>query len=322
MSKKYFLNQKYLPQNIIFESLLFLYTIDKKIKELIKNIKFNELKLRENKIKAFKVSTIKVIKLFESHPVFTSPKSNAKIWRYIDFSKFVNMLDRNALFFARASELDDPYEGIMPKFNDKIRSSIYQDARHTFKSDEQYQNFLIHQSSLNVFYKNFKKTILINSWHLNDHESASMWKLYSHDNYGIAIQSTFSKLCNSLKNNIFDQIFIGEVKYLDYEKEWLEEGNLFYPFITKRKSFVAESELRAIEWSTPSNSFITKDKSIIYRNETTKSGKYVPVNLDILIDKIFVSPLSESWVHSTVEAMIKKYNLNKNVTQSDLYLLK
>ena len=260
--------------------------------------------------------------MFEPHPVFSSPESNAKIWRFIDFSKFVNMLDRNALFFARASELDDPYEGTMPEFNDKIRSSIYQEIRHKFKSEEQYKKFLNQSSSLKGHYKEFKKSILINSWHLNDHESASMWKLYSHDKYGIVIQSTFSKLADSLKNNIFDRIFIGEVKYLDYENEWLEEGNLFHPFITKRKSFLAESELRAIEWINQTNSSTTKDKSIVYRNETTESGKYVPVNLDVLIDKIFVSPLSESWVHATVEAVVEKYGLNKKIIQSDLYSLK
>lgn len=233
------------------------------------------------------------------------------------------MLDRGALFFARASELDDPYEGTMPEFNEKIRSTVYQEIRHKFKSEEQYKKFLNTPSSLKGFYKDFKKSILINSWHLNDYESASMWKIYSHDKYGIAIQSTFSKLCNSLKNNSFDQVYIGKVRYLDYEKEWLEEGNVFYPYITKRKSFVAESELRAIEWLLEGkNSSVTKNESIIYRNEITEDGKYVPVNLSVLVDRIFVSPLSDSWVHATVKSIVKKYGLDKEVIQSDLYSLK
>jgi hypothetical protein len=37
---------------------------------------------------------------------------NQRIWRYMDFAKFVALLDEEILFFPRASLLDDKYEGI------------------------------------------------------------------------------------------------------------------------------------------------------------------------------------------------------------------
>ncbi len=40
------------------------------------------------------------------------PKNeNSKIWRYLDFAKFISILDRKALFFVRADRLSDKFEG-------------------------------------------------------------------------------------------------------------------------------------------------------------------------------------------------------------------
>jgi hypothetical protein len=39
------------------------------------------------------------------------------IWRYMDFTKFVSLLDRSALFFARADKFKDQFEGSWTKKN-------------------------------------------------------------------------------------------------------------------------------------------------------------------------------------------------------------
>ena len=44
-------------------------------------------------------------------PVFTTPANpGIKIWRYMDFTKFVSMLENGGLFFARADQLEDEFE--------------------------------------------------------------------------------------------------------------------------------------------------------------------------------------------------------------------
>ena len=46
------------------------------------------------------------------HPDFQLPPGAAqRIWRYMDFTKFVSMLDSGGLFFAQAATLEDPFEG-------------------------------------------------------------------------------------------------------------------------------------------------------------------------------------------------------------------
>jgi hypothetical protein len=49
---------------------------------------------------------------YEEHEVFDPPEDlDATIWRYVDFTKLVSLLDTKSLFFARADQLGDPFEG-------------------------------------------------------------------------------------------------------------------------------------------------------------------------------------------------------------------
>ena len=66
--------------------------------------------------------------MYKEHPAFEKPSDeDIKIWRYIDFTKFVSLLDKQALFFARADRLSDPFEGSYSKANIKLRPIMYND---------------------------------------------------------------------------------------------------------------------------------------------------------------------------------------------------
>jgi hypothetical protein len=51
--------------------------------------------------------------MYTSHPtVFKQPRDeNISVWRYMDLSKFIWMIQRKALFFCRSDSLGDPFEG-------------------------------------------------------------------------------------------------------------------------------------------------------------------------------------------------------------------
>ena len=66
--------------------------------------------------------------MYKEHPVFEKPENeNTKIWRYLDFTKFVSLLDKSALFFTRADRLNDPFEGSYSKVNIQLRPVVYKD---------------------------------------------------------------------------------------------------------------------------------------------------------------------------------------------------
>ena len=37
--------------------------------------------------------------MYKEHPAFNTPDDNRIIWRYLDFPKFLDILDRKKLFF-------------------------------------------------------------------------------------------------------------------------------------------------------------------------------------------------------------------------------
>ena len=52
--------------------------------------------------------------MYKEHQDLTPPSPDATLWRYMDFTKFASVLEKQSLFFARANELEDPFEGYLP----------------------------------------------------------------------------------------------------------------------------------------------------------------------------------------------------------------
>lgn len=240
-------------------------------------------------------STVSVgVVMYKEHPAFEKPQDeDVRIWRYMDFTKFVSLLDRKALFFPRSDKLPDPFEG-----------SYSKPIAEALKGKDQLRKLL------SLPYKKLKKFIFINSWHMNEYESAAMWKLYLKSDEGVAIQSTFKRLVKSVDSHAEHDIFIGRVKYIDYETQWFPQNNIFYAFLHKRRSFVHENELRAI--------VLRFRKKLPTPEEGLDVGLYIDVDLEALIENVFVSPTSPRWFSDLVVSVVKRYELNKNVIQSSL----
>ena len=129
--------------------------------------------------------------MYKDHPAFRSPQGNkVKIWRYIDFTKFVSLLDRQELFFARADKLGDPFEGSYPTRNMQLRTEKHKEWIQTLSPPIQ-ELLKARPKALSEFYRNLPKLIFVSSWHEGSLESAAMWRLYLKSDEGIAIQSTW-----------------------------------------------------------------------------------------------------------------------------------
>lgn len=234
------------------------------------------------------------------------------IWRYMDFTKLVFMLEKKAMFFIRGDMLPDPFEGSFP-----IPTVESRPIRYKSLSAE-------HLKRLSHGLKHSRKLAYINCWHIGDHESAAMWKLYLKSDEGIAIKSTTKRL-----NECFDSttdkrlITTGRVRYINYDLEQISEGNLLFPFFHKRMSFQHENEYRAVIIHVAPE-FITDKRDekgnaeIELTREVKNPGLYVSVSLDTLIDSIYVCPSAEEWFYELIRLVVSRYALNKEVKKSDL----
>ena len=246
--------------------------------------------------------------MYEEHPrAERSRNENAKIWRYLDFTKFVSLLDRQALFFCRADKLSDPFEGSVSKANLELRLENYE------RTPKPAQKIMDKRCDPSL--KEMKKVTCINCWHINEYESAAMWKLYLKSEQGVAVQSTLKRLRESFNNRTRDEIYIGKVEYIDYCDEPVREEDPRFPFFYKRKSFEYERELRAAIQSLP---MPFTQCEINKTGQEIGDGKYVPVDLDILTKKIFVSPKAPKWFTELVKSVVARYNVRKEVSQSSL----
>ena len=60
-------------------------------------------------------------------------------------------------------------------------------------------------------------------------------KLYLKSDEGVAIQSTFKRLKENFNQKESRPVYIGKVRYIDYEKDVMSQSGALSPFIYKKK---------------------------------------------------------------------------------------
>lgn len=222
-------------------------------------------------------------------------------------AKFVNMLDTSSLWFARADQFDDTFEGSSPKINVDAR----QPPPYLSREDIEVFNSLMKNTA--SVKQNWAKHVAINCWHMNVTESAAMWDLYLPPaKEGLAIQSTYRNLRDSLRTD--KSVYIGQVKYIDYEHQVIEGDNALAPFIHKRKAFEHEKELRAVIVESPPPS----PKGLDFKVETIKKGVLIPVDLRVLIQRVYIAPQASVNLVDNIRFLIEQHGFSFDVTVSGL----
>lgn len=248
-----------------------------------------------------------------AHPSFVTPTNpDVPIWRYVSLAKYISLLQTRALHFSRLDLLGDPFEGSLPRANVQIWEHIRENRRidpdlAVFKdlSDERFNEIVKHQRAAR---KASQAVFYVNCWHMNEHESDAMWRLYGLNGESVAIRSTYRQLRSALPN----EIHIGEVLYINYDTDAIAGNNLFNFVVRKRKSFEHERELRAVAWKPDNFSFDTNDKTRM------PNGISSAVDLTKLVSAIHVSPAAPFWFAEAVEGLSERFELQVQVVRSKL----
>jgi hypothetical protein len=269
------------------------------------------------------------------HPQFNPPSDpDAPLWRYMSFSKFVSLLDRGALFFCRADKLGDPFEGSYPVKNKEMRP--------IWEAEQGLPQGFLGQSA--EYYALQRQWTFVNGWHMNEVESDAMWHRYSQAGAGVALRSTYNRLRRAFAA-AEQEVFLGVVRYLNYETACFREGNALSPFVHKRSIFRHEYEFRALvqdhryadaiaartgKWRRVEGAELVSEEGSLPKFAGGKTidwedldldealplpppGIYVRVDLDDLIEAIFVAPDAEPWFRDLVESVMKRYGFERPV---------
>ena len=134
------------------------------------------------------------------------PEDNQKIWRYMSYSHLSDFILTKELYFSRSDRLGDPLEGSLSKMDLLIRNikQVMTNREHL----------------IDKFPELIRNWVYVNCWHMSDHASNAMWKLYG-DRSGdktVAIQTAYGKLFEVMKKiEITEeenkQVKVGQVTY-------------------------------------------------------------------------------------------------------------
>ena len=210
------------------------------------------------------------------------------VWKYLDLSKFLDMLLSKRLFMSRSDKFEDQYEGTF--------------SEPTF---EEIKKIAANNPKFLDYYKSHREKVVISSWHINEYESFAMWQIFTKNNEGLAIQSTIGRLKKALEPERKTEQHIGEVNYIDYKKEYIPFDDLFFPFLFKRKSFQYEREVRIITDTSQSNLKLN-------------DGLKINVDINQLIEKIYIHPKSENWYKKLVIELVERLGFGFEIEKSDL----
>lgn len=225
---------------------------------------------------------------YKHHSFLESPSPNQIFWRYMDVPKFISLLQNRGLYFPSLRQLtnDDPWEGLPSKLNFNSLHSAQNEKSKLLELQK--KSFL---DSRNAFF--------VNCWHMNDGESDCQWKIYGAGYSSLAIVSDFKQVCNAFidKREVLGSPMIYYHPHTQYTSNYV----LHQPFL-KRKAFDHEKEFRFVHWD----------------HESLSDGILIEIDIETLIERIVISPLSPSWFVDVITSLIKDYGFNLKVCKSDL----
>ena len=248
--------------------------------------------------------------MFESHPDFEELNDEALLWRYQDLPRYLDLLLRKSLFFNRVDKFEDPFEGKFNKYSkEAVINEVLQEKGEEperRKIETQFEELLEEVSENRV-------AIAVSSWHINNAENYAMWNIYGRGSYGLAIQTTFQRLKQSFQH-AENRIHVGKVIYYDEQCEQIPIGKTFAPFLRKRRMYQYEEELRCCtpvcgEAGTEAN----------WEAQDELNGIFVPVDLDMLIERIYISPFSPDWFRALIERVNKQFGIRSELRHSAVF---
>ena len=235
--------------------------------------------------------------------IFESIPKETTLWRYMTLWRFISLLDKRALFFARADNFTDSLEGTVSPKN----SAAYIDELSTSDICAKRQTSLI-ESYHNAFRK-FRQHTYVSCWNENVGESAKMWGLYTGAE-GVAVRTTFGRLHKALQES-GRQIYWGRVVYVDQEEQpilgttpvLIGEAHVvgtIAPYYHKSCDFSYEMEVRGVF----RDAFIAPD-------DPSEAEYGIPINasLDELIEAVYVAPRTLAWQLEVAQGLLDKFGI-------------
>jgi hypothetical protein len=238
----------------------------------------------------------------EYHPAFPQPDDTSVLaWRYMDLAKLLSLVIKREMYLRRLDLLPDKFEGTFPR---RVLAALT--AAYSQLDDVQLTPMAAEMAKHRIdFAKQTRKQMYVNCWHLGDHESEAMWRIYCGDD-GVAIVLPYIALRSAISTG---NAWIGTVTYRDYKTDVLLPGNVFRVALHKRKEFSYEKEARIVSFGANPDP------------PPAEGPPHITIPWDTgLIQKIVVNPYAPDWYVTTVREALERLSpgLIARVVPSDM----
>ncbi len=235
--------------------------------------------------------------------MFPQPDNpNGVLWRYMDLSKLISLLNRSELFLTQIGSLEDPFEGHYPararEKMDNIHKEICNKNQARLPSGKSVADFTT---------EFMRSSVYVNCWCLQEHESEAMWRIYGKSS-GVAVRTEYKKLADALS----EEVFIGKVTYIDPNYQDFPTNNALALSMFKRHFYQHEAECRIVKW-LPS---VVPPEEIISDYKQYPRGVPIKINIKNTINDIITSPLAPSWFYECVAAVAERFASGVPVVKS------
>ena len=161
-----------------------------------------------------------------------------KMWRYMSFSRFVWLLQKKKLWLSRADRLGDPWE--ISLAGSQLEHVI---SRHPITpiGEKRRETAIQRAERIN---KLWRQNTFISCWSASEHESHALWRIYCGSTDGVAIQTTFARLRESVGG-----LFLYKVAY-EAPGIRRQTPTLVDLATKKRPMFAYEQEVRVVRDAT------------------------------------------------------------------------
>lgn len=213
-------------------------------------------------------------------------------------SRFETMIKEHCLHFASANQFEDPFEGAVAVLP------------YDFPVDPRYSGMDAGERA----FAELKRLTKLSCWHIEDHESVAMWKLYSDLGKGVAITSTPARLASALTpfrlkpEYGVEDLWGGNVAYVDLVKVRLRAG-MHERFFFKHNAYSWEKEFRLA---------ISVRMAEEYGVPVPTDGIFVGAAVPDLIEEICIGPAIDPQERLRITAVCKDHGLDDRIRVTSL----
>lgn len=279
-----------------------------------------------------------------NHPSFDRPPVSLRLWRYTDIPKFIELLTSGTLWLTNAEVLahDDPFEGMpgpvqfphrmwrtIEDVPEPLRRQILanREREPELTDDQIFRGWFMGEEQRCIMTRSGRRDFYVSCWHAAQHESAAMWKIYGTPGAGVAVITNGARLETALAASEQDT-YLGAIQYRDPTYFQIGTPNAFDPMMIKSVSYAYEQEVRLVHWRTGEfhdalANFNWNDETLRFDDliddpRPLRPGVSLACEIDVLIERVIVSPFAAPWYAPMIERLRDKLEYSFPVHTSKL----